>query len=163
SYKNLSLSVVFQFSKGGEAVLNELQTGASSVLGNNLPREMFRNTWTPENTDARYARLVSSTTYLNGNDKISDKYVFETSYLRLKNITLSYNLPEMWLKKLWLGSAQLYVSASNLWTWTGWPGLDPELVGDNTLAGTNPMIEGVYSNDNYPLSKTFTFGIRVSF
>lgn len=163
SYKNLSLSVVFQFSKGGEAVLNELQTGASSVLGNNLPREMFRNTWTPENTNARYARLVSSTTYLNGNDKISDKYVFETSYLRLKNITLSYNLPEMWLKKLWLGSAQLYVSASNLWTWTGWPGLDPELVGDNTLAGTNPMIEGVYSNDNYPLSKTFTFGIRVSF
>lgn len=163
SYKNFSLSVVLQFSQGGQAVLNELMSGASSTIGNSIPREMFRNTWTPDNKDARYARLVSTETYLNGNDRLSDKYVFETSYLRLKNITFTYNVPQLWLKKVRLESAQFFVSAANLWTWTNWPGLDPELVGDRTVAGTNPMIEGVYSNDDYPLSKTFTFGLRVSF
>lgn len=164
SYKNFNLSVVFQFSKGGQAVLNDLQSGAQSILGNSLPREMFRNTWTPENKNADYARLVTAEYYLNANDRLSSKYVFETSYLRLKNITLSYDLPETWLRKIRFESVQLFASASNLWTWTNWPGLDPELVGDRVeVSGTNPLQEGVYSNDSYPLSKTFTFGIRVSF
>ena len=122
---------------------------------------MFRDTWTEDNKDARYARLVALD--YSGNSAYCDKYVFETSYLRLKNISLSYVLPKEWLKKINFQSVQLFASASNLWTWTNWPGLDPELVGDRTLAGTNPLQEGVFSNDAYPLSKTFTFGIRVEF
>ena len=161
NYKNWNLSFVFQFSKGGEALLYDLQYSAAGLVGNSIPRELFRDTWTEDNKDAHYARLIaldqSSTT------RNSDRYVFETSYLRLKNISLSYELPHRWLKKISLQSAQLFASASNLWTWTNWPGLDPELVGDRTLAGTNPLQEGVYSNDAYPLSKTFTFGIRVNF
>ena len=141
--------------------MNDLQNSASGIVGNSIQRMMYRNTWTEDNKDARYARLTVLDQ--SGNTSYSDRYVFETSYLRLKNITLSYELPRNWLKKIYLQSAQLFASASNLWTWTNWPGLDPELVGDRTLAGTNPLQEGVYSNDAYPLSKTFTFGVRVNF
>lgn len=161
NYKSWNLSFVFQFSKGGQAFLNDLQNSASGIVGNSIQRMMYRNTWTEDNKDARYARLTVLDQ--SGNTSYSDRYVFETSYLRLKNITLSYELPRNWLKKIYLQSAQLFASASNLWTWTNWPGLDPELVGDRTLAGTNPLQEGVYSNDAYPLSKTFTFGVRVNF
>ena len=161
NYKNLNLSFVFQFSVGGEAFLNDLANSATGIVGNSIQRKMFRDTWTEDNKDARYARLVALD--YSGNSAYCDKYVFETSYLRLKNISLSYVLPKEWLKKINFQSVQLFASASNLWTWTNWPGLDPELVGDRTLAGTNPLQEGVFSNDAYPLSKTFTFGIRVEF
>lgn len=161
TYKNWNLAVVFQFSQGAEAVLNDLSNSALGMLGYSISRELYHNTWTPENKDARYAQLLIGNP--GRNTRYSDRYVFETSYLRLKNITLSYNLPDVWLRKIGLGSAQLFVSASNLWTWTDWPGLDPELMGDDVRVGTNPVRQAVFSNDNYPLSKTFTFGLKVSF
>ncbi len=161
SYKNWNLAVVFQFSQGAEVMWNELSMSSLGTLGYSIDRKLYHNTWTSENKDARYARLVTFDP--SGNTRYSDRYVFDASYLRLKNITLSYNLPANWLKKIRLETAQLFVSTSNLWTWTNWPGLDPELMGDDVRVGTNPVQQAVFSNDNYPLSKTFTFGVKVSF
>ncbi|WP_303177979.1 TonB-dependent receptor [uncultured Butyricimonas sp.] len=161
TYKNWNLAVVFQFSQGAEAMLNDLSTSAYGNLGYSIPREFYHNTWTPENTNARYAQLLVLDP--GKNYRTSDRYVFKTSYLRLKNITLSYNLPNLWAKRVGLESAQLFVSTSNLWTWSNWPGLDPELMGDDVTVGRNPITQAVFSNDNYPLSKTFTFGFKVSF
>ena len=161
NYKNWNLAVVFQFSQGAEAILDHLSVSTFGMLGYSIARELYHNTWTPENTDARYAQLLLSDP--GRNSRYSDSYVFKTSYLRLKNITLSYNLPDLWLKKIGFGSAQLFVSSSNLWTWTNWPGLDPELMGDDVTVGRNPITQAVFSSDNYPLSKTFTFGLKVSF
>ena len=94
----------------------------------------------------------------NGNSRTSDKYVFNTSYLRLKNINLSYNVPQSVLRKINISSAQIFASLSNIWTLTQWPGLDPEVL--DTSAG----LGGYTTNsDPYPLSKTFSVGVRVEF
>ena len=96
-YKNWNLSFVFQFSKGAQAILNDLMYSTNTSPGQSIHRELYHNTWTPENSNARYARQFYS--YVNDNSNTNDRFVYETSYLRLKNITLSYNLPKGLLQK----------------------------------------------------------------
>ena len=155
NYKSLNLSFVFQFSKGAKAIVSNMQHDMSGGLGNNIYPELYGKTWTAENPDTRFARLVSSDP--SRNSRTSDRYVYETSYMRLKNITLSFTLPQMWLKKINIPSAMLFVSGSNLWTITNWPGIDPELVNSFTTA------QMTQNEDPYPLSKTFTVGVKVEF
>lgn len=154
TYKNLSLSFLMQFSCGGEAVYSNLGEEISGVLGQSVGRELYGNTWTPERTDAKYARLVAGT--MSYNYMANDRFVFDTSYLRMKNITLSYSLPKAWINKLYLSNASLFVTATNLFTITQWPGLDPETVATGiTSMGTN--------NDPYPLSRSFSLGVKLQF
>lgn len=151
TYKNWNLSFVFQFSKGATSLSN-IYVDADGNLGQSVYRETFGNTWTPENKNARYAMVKAvSTNNVGGN---ADIHVFETSYLRLKNISLSYNLPHDILDRLNLSNISLFASMSNVWTLTNWPGIDPELIS---------RVAGVMNDDPYPLSKTFSVGIRVAF
>lgn len=154
TYKNLSLSFLMQFSCGGEAVYSNLEEEICGVLGQSVGRELYGNTWTPERTDAKYARLVAGT--MSYNYMANDRFVFDTSYLRMKNITLSYSLPKAWISKLYLSNASLFVTATNLFTITQWPGLDPETVATGiTSMGTN--------SDPYPLSRSFSLGVKLQF
>lgn len=154
TYKNLSLSFLMQFSCGGEAVYSNLGEEICGVLGQSVGRELYGNTWTPERTDAKYARLVAGT--MSYNYMANDRFVFDTSYLRMKNITLSYSLPKAWISKLYLSNASLFVTATNLFTITQWPGLDPETVATGiTSMGTN--------SDPYPLSRSFSLGVKLQF
>ncbi|WP_439183326.1 SusC/RagA family TonB-linked outer membrane protein [Carboxylicivirga taeanensis] len=153
THKNLSLSFIMQFSQGVEALWSNLMTDAGGNLGLGINREMFGKTWTPENTDAEYAQLINSSMgYYNYT--YSDKYVFDASYIRMKNITLSYQLPAGLLKNMRIKNASVFASATNLFTITEWPGLDPELLG----GGVTSMS---VNDDPYPLSKTFSIGIKV--
>ena len=154
AYKNWSLSMLMQFSQGGEALYNDLLMEATmSNAGKSVSRELYNNFWTPDNTDARYARMADG--LYNYNSTVNDRYVFSTSYLRLKNITLSYELPRSVTERLHIGSASVYAVATNLFTVTDWPGIDPESVGTSTTSGTN--------YDSYPLSKSFSVGVKLSF
>lgn len=156
NYKNFNLSLVFQFSKGTKAFLQQLGSDAYGTPGRSIYRKMYGNTWTPENPDARFARLVNGDP--SRNTRTSDRYVFETSYLRLKNISLSYSIPQKFLRKINMESALIFASISNIWTLTNWPGLDPEVLDTSSgLAGYT------YNNDPYPLSKTFSIGVKVEF
>ena len=154
SYKNWSLSMLMQFSQGGEALYNDLMVEVQmSNAGKSVSRELYNNFWTPDNRDARYARMADG--LYNYNSSVNDRYVFSTSYLRLKNITLSYELPRTVAERLHIGSASIYAVATNLFTVTDWPGIDPESVGTGTTMGTN--------YDSYPLSKSFSVGVKLSF
>ena len=154
AYKNWSLSMLMQFSQGGEALYNDLLMEVTmSNAGKSVSRELYNNFWTPDNTDARYARMADG--LYNYNSTVNDRYVFSTSYLRLKNITLSYELPRSLTERLHIGSASVYAVATNLFTVTDWPGIDPESVGTSTTSGTN--------YDSYPLSKSFSVGVKLSF
>ena len=154
SYKNWSLSVLMQFSQGGEALYNDLLMEVTMPnAGKSVSRELYNNFWTPGNTDARYARMADG--LYNYNSSVNDRYVFSTSYLRMKNITLSYELPRSVAERLHIGSASIYAVATNLFTVTDWPGIDPESVGTGTTMGTN--------YDSYPLSKSFSVGVKLSF
>ena len=155
SYKNWSLSMLMQFSQGGEALYNDLMVEVQMpYAGKSVSRELYNNFWTPDNRDARYARMGDGI-QMNYNGSVNDRYVFSTSYLRLKNITLSYELPRTVAERLHIGSASIYAVATNLFTVTDWPGIDPESVGTGTTMGTN--------YDSYPLSKSFSVGVKLSF
>lgn len=165
SYRNLNLSFMFQFSKGASAIMSNLSIANYGGMLSNMEPELYRNTWTPERRDARYTRLTDGDPGLNfmgpASDAI-DRYVYETSYLRLKNITLSYDLPRVWLNRISLQGVQVFASASNLWTLTQWPGIDPELISGGAGSGFLGN-DGVSNGDPYPLSRTFSFGVKVQF
>ena len=87
----------------------------------------------------------------NQNCRVSDRYVEDGSYLRLKNLTLSYNLPSQILRRISMEQARITFSCENVATITGYSGLDPE-VGINGID---------YST--FPSSRTFNFGISCNF
>ncbi|MBI6116810.1 SusC/RagA family TonB-linked outer membrane protein [Salegentibacter maritimus] len=84
--------------------------------------------WTPENTDAYYGRIYANAQEAHGvNQRVQTKFLQDASYLRVKNITLSYNLPKNIIEKLGLGQVSIFYSGENLFTFTNLvPGVDPE-------------------------------------
>ncbi len=156
SYKNFSLSAIFQYSVGAKSIWSPVQMGAYNTLGENKYSEYALNTWTPENTEARFARAVYSDP--SGSSRISDRYLYDTSYLRLKNIMLSYSFDQQLVKRMGMDNLVIYVSASNLFTITKWPGQDPE-----TLSERGSIIDQTSAEDPYPLAKAFSFGVQFKF
>ena len=124
----------------------ELATGYTNASANLVDR------WTPTNTntDVKAAFQDPAVT-------ISDRFIEDASYLRLKNLTLGYTLPTTWLTPLHVKSLRLYVSAQNLLTWTRYTGFDPEA----SLNGQSLINKGVDSGV-YPNSKTFLGGLSIS-
>ena len=96
----------------------------------------------------------------NNNRRISDRYVEDGSYLRVKNITLGYTVPKKWLKYVGLDNARVYCNIQNLFTITNYSGYDPE-VGAST-ADTNGYVYGL-DNGRYPSPTVYSFGLNVSF
>ena len=155
NYKQFGLSFLMQFSKGAEAIWMPLLTDLSGIVGQSVNKETFGNTWTPENTDARYAQLIFED-QVSYNLQLNDRMIFDASYLRMKNITFTYELPQKFRSFLSLNQASVFASASNLFTITSWPGLDPELVG----SGTTLM---AMNTDPMPLSRSFSIGVKLNF
>lgn len=94
----------------------------------------------------------------NNNIQFSSLYIFEASYLRIRNVVLGYNLPASAVQKIKLQSVRVYAGATNLYTFTKYPGYDPE-VGN---AGDDQRAFGV-DFGTYPLARTITFGLNVGF
>ncbi|MGL4851862.1 MAG: SusC/RagA family TonB-linked outer membrane protein [Phocaeicola sp.] len=94
----------------------------------------------------------------NDNDRISDRYIEDGSYLRLKNITFGYTFPTKMIKKSGLQSLRVYANFQNLWTLTDYTGYDPEI-------GASTASSNVYGLDNgrYPSPTVYSFGLNVSF
>lgn len=88
----------------------------------------------------------------------SDRFIDDGSYLRVKNITFSYNFPRQWLKKIHLSKLQPYITMQNLLTFTSYKGYDPEV----NAAGNNSVYLGV-DYGTYPQSKAFIFGLNIGF
>ena len=101
--------------------------------------------WTPENPDARYERPDIRVT-----SGLAGRLWGDRSFVRLQNVTLSYNLPDDLISKVNLQSARIYFNGQNLLTLTEWNGWDPE---------TGETI----TRDGRPVLKSFTFGINVEF
>lgn len=118
----------------------------------NLPAE-FINRWHGEGTSNSMPRF----TWTNNNDnyRISDLYVHDGSFARIKNIQLGYTLPSHLTKKVFVERFRVFVAAENLFTFTSYKGLDPELNGDERSNG----IDRGY----YPQARTFTVGFNINF
>lgn len=155
-YKGLSLTAMFQYSVGAESVWQAIPYGTINQLGENKYSEYALNTWTPETPNARYARALYFDAAASG--RTSDRYMFDSSYLRLKSLQLSYNFDPQLLKRLGVTNAKLMLTGTNLITWTKWPGMDPE-----TFSERGGIIDQVNNEDPYPLSKSFSLGVQVQF
>lgn len=94
----------------------------------------------------------------NDNDRISDRYIEDGSYIRLKNISFGYTFPKKWIKNWGIESLRIYANLQNLFTITNYSGYDPE-IGIST-ASNNVM--GL-DNGRYPSPTTYSFGLNVSF
>jgi TonB-linked SusC/RagA family outer membrane protein len=155
SYKGFDLSIFLQGSKGNDIYsLSAQGQGYDYGQALNMLREVYTDHWTPTNTNAKYPIIKT-----NSQAQVSDRFVEDGSFLRVKNIQLAYNLPTDKWQLNWLSSGQLYISAQNLFTITNYSWYDPEV---NSYGGTNSIEQGI-DHYVYPTAKTLTFGIKASF
>jgi TonB-linked SusC/RagA family outer membrane protein len=157
SYKNFELNVFLEGIQGsdlffatGGSISNSFNTGENQLV------DVYNNRWRPgsPNPNALYPKLSTGSNF-----RVSDRFVKDGSYLRLKNIRLAFNLPVTSLNMKWIQSIQLYASAQNLLTITKYPGLDPEV---NTRSGTGDLRIGI-DETGYPAARTLTFGLKAGF
>lgn len=149
SYKGFELQVFFQGVK-------DVDTYANGNLafpyrnGAGVTPEWLTDSWTPENTGATLPRLTTSSGYPQ-NFQTSDYWVQDASYLRIKNIQLSYTLPQRWIAAIKMTRAKVFVNAQNYITFTKFKLGDPE----RNLSQASLI--------DYPNYKTITAGLNVSF
>ncbi|WP_169472416.1 TonB-dependent receptor [Pedobacter hiemivivus] len=154
TYKDFSLVALATFSYGGDIFyLADAQNQDLGTRTNKGVRILDR--WTPENPNSTRPRLIL------GNGSLvsaASNNVYDASYIKLKSITLNYQLPKLLMDKLKLNSASIYVSATNLFTITHYPGADPEISND-----PYSLIGGYSDTGAYPTVKQFSFGLRFGF
>ena len=153
SYKGLNLIIFFQ-GVSGVKVFNSndfMIANSMTRISNQLNEVNDRWTLQNPNPNAKYPR--ASTTQM----LVSDRFVQDADYLRLKNILLSYDLPVDKFGLKWMEGAKIYVSAQNILTFTQYHGYDPEV----SQTGSNSLIKGL-DRGSYPANKTFTVGLNLS-
>ena len=156
SYKNFSLSFFIQGSIGNDIInLNRYRLDGLNRTNTNVSQEAYNNRWTGEGTSNYYPRVSGSSSYFNG--RFADFIVEDGSYVRLKNVNLSYALPKS-LGVKWLKNASVFVTATNLITITDYSGYDPEVNADFDSG----LTQGV-DNGTYPQFRTFSTGINLKF
>ncbi|WP_455666474.1 SusC/RagA family TonB-linked outer membrane protein [Phocaeicola sp.] len=144
SWKGFDLSVFFQ-GVGKRSFLIKTETLAPMLNTYNLPWSIHQDYWTPENPDAFWPRLYQGNDF---NYKVSDKWVQDASYIRLKNVQLGYVVP---INKKYVERLRVYVSGDDLWEHSSvLKVLDPESPND-------------VGSQMYPFFRTVTFGVNLTF
>lgn len=114
----------------------------------NVWADMVPKRWTADNPTNRHPRLNYSTRTATTR---SSYYIYDASFLRLKNIEIGYTLPSKWLSKAGIQKLRIYAGIQNAWTWTNFPGWDPERPSTNI------------SSEVYPQVRIYNFGINLNF
>ncbi|MDJ1493812.1 TonB-dependent receptor [Cytophagaceae bacterium DM2B3-1] len=151
SYKGFDLAVFFQASIGGKlynANRANLELGTGYVNGSTV----LLDRWTPTNTNTDVKAA-----YQDPAITISDRFIEDATYYRLKNISFGYTLPKTLLSKAKIQNLRIYVSAQNAFTWTNYTGFDPEV----SLNGQSLINKGVDSGV-YPNNKSYQIGLSLS-
>lgn len=148
AYKNFDLQIFLQGVAGNDIYnANRIWQEGMAVPQNQTAKVLDR--WTGEGTSNSVPRAVYSDP--NKNARHSSRFVEDGSYLRIKNLTLGYTLPQAISKKAYLQTVRMYMSCQNLYTMTKYSGFDPE-VGANGI-----------DLSTYPLTRTISFGVNVKF
>lgn len=148
SWKNFDFSMMWQGTAGNDIFD---ATRRTDISASNLPSWMLER-WTGEGTSNRIPHFVLGD---NVNWQSSDLYVYDGSYLRLKNIQLGYTLPQSITSKAFISSLRVYVAAENLLTFTQYHGFDPEISSGGTSLGIDYGV--------YPQARVFTVGLNLNF
>lgn len=167
SYKNFELGLAIYGSYGND-ILNFVKVGLESAGGygmtntyTNVSKDFYENRWTPENPSNTYSRAVIED--VNQNNRVSDYFVEDGSFLRLRNIQLAYNFPKKIIEKISLTNAKFYVSGQNIITITDYSGLDPEIGTVSDIDGNSGVQTRGIDFGAYPTTPTFTVGLNLNF
>lgn len=154
-FKGVELSVFFQGSFGND-LYNQNRVTLEGEAGPFNQTTAVLNRWTPTNTNTDIPRAVVGDPNKNAN--FSNRFVEDGSYVRLKNLTLAYNLPAGLLTPAHIGGIRVFVTGQNLITWTDYSGYDPEVSAD-------PFSSVGFGRDLgvYPQARTYTVGLNASF
>lgn len=148
SYKGIYLSIFLQGVAGNDIFnANRIYQEGMAVAQNQTTAVLDR--WSPDYTNTTMPRAVFNDP--NKNTRVSDRFVEDGSYLRIKNVTLGYNLPANLISHARLQSARIYLSGQNLFTFTNYTGFDPEV---NT---------GGIDLNLYPVTRTISIGVNLIF
>ncbi|MEN2282327.1 TonB-dependent receptor [Algoriphagus sp. SE2] len=155
-YKGLDLSAYFYTSIGNE-IWNQSKwfTDFFQTFEGAAISERLKQAWTPNNLDAEIP-VVEKTSNFSTSNVANSFYVEDGSYLRLQNVSLGYTLPASLLERWRMERVRVFASANNLFTISGYSGLDPAVGGDADLSFGIDV-------GNYPVTRGYTFGVNLSF
>lgn len=146
-YKGVDLSISF-LGVGGRDVALQGDAGWAFFNAGKI-QEWQADYWTPANTNAPYPRLTPGSSHHNW--RTSETWLFDASYVRMRNVTLGYDLPYTILDKILASNARVYISGQNLLTW------------DNMPDGIDPLVPNFSSGAFYPVTKVYSLGLNVTF
>ncbi len=154
-YKGFELSFFFEGVYGRD-IMNEFKLRSESGLSggtqyNNLRKDAWYGRWTPENPSNTYSSLLNQT-----NSWVSDYYVEDGSFLRLKTLNFGYTFDGPKLRRAKISSIKLNFNADNIFVITKYSGMDPD------VSTSNPLFTG-FDRLSYPKPRTFTFGVNLTF
>ncbi|MDR2533637.1 MAG: TonB-dependent receptor [Tannerellaceae bacterium] len=153
SYGNLSLNIMLQGMSGNDIFSQTmgLMWGGHGIQRHAVIKDAM-NPWSASNEND-----IPTLARWDGNRFASSRFVYDGSFIKLKNVALTYNVPRSLLGKIYVSSLELYVSGQNLLTFTKYPGLDPE-----TNSSTNAATQGLEMG-MIPNPRMYTFGLRIGF
>ncbi len=156
SFKNFDLNVFFQGSEGNDMLSYTLMELNLMSGINNATTEALKR-WTPENPNTDVPKASAGRTR-----RVSTRWIYDGSFIRLKNVALGYNLPTSTLERLRINKLRIYVSAQNILTITDYEGYDPEVnYQSNNARDGNRNIGLDYGS--YPNAKSYTVGLNIGF
>jgi TonB-linked SusC/RagA family outer membrane protein len=162
TYKAWDINLYFYGSYGNK-ILNYVESNLEnfgkrgSEGAENVSQTYYTNHWTPAHHSDRYARALPTDDNVL-NSVPSSVWIEDGSFLKLKNLSIGYTLPASSLNRYSISRVRIYVSSQNLFTFTKYTGLDPEI----GIQGGNATQNGV-DNGTYPGSRYFTLGLNVTF
>jgi TonB-linked SusC/RagA family outer membrane protein len=155
TWKNFDLGAFFYGSQGNEIFnYNKWWTDFWPSFQGQKSKDLLYNSWTTSNVNATVPKATNKSNF-STNTQVCSYYIENGSYLRLKTIQAGYTLPAEFTNKAGIGSFRIYLQAVNLFTITGYSGLDPEIGGPDLSFGID--------YGNYPQVKQFIFGINLAF
>jgi TonB-linked SusC/RagA family outer membrane protein len=161
TYKNFNLDVVIQGQTGGHLLNVQKVDMLNPLSESNVYQQVLTDTWSVDNPEGTIPRRGFYASPRGG--FVNSRFVESSDYVRLKNVTLSYNLPFKSLKQIGVSNLNIFVNAQNLFTISGYSGLDPEIgnLASNTQLNRN-VARGIDFNA-YPVSKMYIFGAKITF
>jgi subtilisin family serine protease len=149
-YKNFDVNLFLQGSQGNDIYQGMFRYDLNTT---NLPIAAL-DRWTGEGSTNETPRVTHSD--LNQNNRVSDRFIEDGSYLRVKSLMVGYTLPAEVLDRVGIAKFRIYASANNLFTFTKYSGLDPEI-------GTRGTLEIGIDRGFYPSPRIYNLGINVTF
>ncbi|MFT4031499.1 MAG: TonB-dependent receptor [Siphonobacter sp.] len=156
-YKNFDLTVILQGVQGANVLNGNLRHLFANINFNTTPY-YFRNMYDPADPDRDVDFPSALAGGITPGNQLTNKMVFNASFLRVRNITFGYNLPSPMLKAIGLQSARLYLSGQNLFTFTSYNWYNPE-TNAYVDSATRPGVD----QGTYPAARTYTLGINIGF